>query len=303
MMHLEVFTSRRDYVLALGKGVDVTPRCDYMPWLWNAYELLGVTVDQCINDEPIMRYIGINQRLRRERSIKTLLNLKNELTKTRSELRKNCTDELLCLSNRIYEYSRAINALYRYYLRLNDLSPLEISKLSIALTRYNLPTLGLEVYDELLRLSTLDELKYLTFLSMLNPIVWPTHITVDTKVLPHLNWILAYFNDHYLILIISLGRAYIVSDLDININGGRSVLSNDYEVRNVSNDHVIARIESRNGHGLLFIGNWSAHAIEFSLDFKPREGSVKGMFLDVNLTQLVPIIIPPRDYLSIKYNV
>jgi len=155
----------------------------------------------------------------------------------------------------------------------------------------------------LLRSSTPDELKYLTFLSMLNPIVWPTHITVDTKVLPHLNWILAYFDDHYLILIISLGRAYVVSDLNININGGRSVLSNDYEVRSVSNDHVIARIESRNGHGLLFIGNWSAHAIEFSLDFKPREGSVKGMFLDVNLTQLVPIIIPPRDYLSIKYSV
>ncbi len=162
--------------------------------------------------------------------------------------------------------------------------------------------MSLRVLDELM-FSSNDELKYLTFLSLLNPITWPSHITMDTKITPYLNWILMYINGHFVILITSLNRAYVISDLNININGGRVTISNDYEFMSIMPTHIMTRIESLDGHGLIFVGNWSDSAIDFSIDFRPGEGSIKGVSLDVNLSQLTPIIVPPHDYLSIKYSV
>ncbi|WP_243675845.1 hypothetical protein [Vulcanisaeta distributa] len=162
--------------------------------------------------------------------------------------------------------------------------------------------MSLRVFNELIRSSN-DELKYLTFLSLLNPVMWPSHITMDTKIVPYLNWILVYINDHFVILIISLNRAYAISDLNININGGRVALGNDYEIKSIMSTHIMTRIESLDGHGLLFIGNWSDEAVDLNLDFRPREGSIKGLSLDVNLSQLMPTIVPPHDYVSIKYSV
>ncbi len=162
--------------------------------------------------------------------------------------------------------------------------------------------MSLRVLDELMSSSN-DELKYLTFLSLLNPITWPFHITMDTKITPYLNWILMYINGHFIILITSLNRAYAISDLNININGGKVTLSNDYEFMSIMPTHIVTRIESLDGHGLIFVGNWSDSAIDFSIDFRPREGSIKGASLDANLSQLTPIMVPPHDYLSIKYSV
>ena len=302
MVHLEIYTSREDYVSILGSGIDITSiKCSYVPWLWSAYELLGISIEHCPNDEPIIKYISINQRLRRERSIKKLIDLRNELGRVRHELRRKCSDELTCLSNRIYEYPSAINKLYKYYLAQDSLDPIDLSKLSIALVKYNLLAPGLDVFDKLIHTPAPDELKYLTFLSLFNPTIWPTHVTLDARLMPYLNWVITYFDNHYLILIISLSRPYVISDLNVNINGGRVVLSNDYEIREVAHDHIMTRIESRSGYGLLFIGNWSNHAIEYQLNFKVREGSIRSTFLEANIAQLMPSIVLPRDFVSIKY--
>jgi hypothetical protein len=302
MVRLEIYTSREDYVSMLGSGVNITSiECSYVPWLWSAYELLGISIEQCLNDEPLIKYISINQRLRKERSVKKLIDLRDELGRVRHELRRGCSDELACLSNRIYEYPSAINKLYRYYLAQDSLDPIDLSKLSIALVRYNLLVPGLDVFNKLIRTLAPDELKYLTFLSLFNPTIWPTHVTLDTRLMPYLNWVVVYFDDHYLILIISLGRPYVISDLNVNINGGRVVLSNDYETREVAHDYIMTRIESRSGHGLLFVGNWSDHAIEYQLNFRVREGSIKSTFLEANIAQLIPSIVLPRDFVSIKY--
>ncbi|MCG2895252.1 MAG: hypothetical protein L7H05_03340, partial [Vulcanisaeta sp.] len=94
---------------------------------------------------------------------------------------------------------------------------------------------------------------------------------------------------------------YVISDLNVNIKGGRVVLSNDYETREVAHDYIMTRIESRSGHGLLFVGNWSDHAIEYQLNFRVREGSIKSTFLEANIAQLIPSIVLPRDFVSIKY--
>ena len=299
---MEVFTSRQDYTLGLGRGISLRAKCDYAGWLWGAYELINADVEYC-GDDLIMKYLSTYRRLRWERSVKLIVNLKSELVRVRNELRRNCTDELTCLANRLYEYGRAVNMLYGYYRRIHELGPEDLSKLSVALNRYNMPLMSLRAFDELMSLPGNDELKYLTFISLLNPVVWPFHVTMDVRVMPYLNWVLMYINGHFIILIMSLGRAYVISDLNININGGRVVLGNDYEFRSVTPTHIITRIESRDGHGLLFIGNWSDEPIDFNPDFRPREGSVKGLSLDVNLSQLIPMIVPPHDYLSIKYSV
>lgn len=222
--------------------------------------------------------------------------------RVRNELRRSCVDELICLANRLYEYNRAVNILYDYYRRMSELSPEDLSKLTIALNRYNMPLMSLKAFDKLL-LSTNEELKYLTFLSLFNPVAWPSHITMDVKIIPYLNWILMYINEHFIILIMSLNRVYAISDLNININGGRVTINNDYEVRSIMPTHIMTRIESLDGHGLVFIGNWSEHVIDFNMDFKPRDGSIKGLSLDANLSQLIPTIVPPHDYLSIKYSI
>ncbi len=192
--------------------------------------------------------------------------------------------------------------LYGYYRRVHELGPEDLSKLSIAFIRYNMPLMGLRVFDNLLS-SPNNELVYLTFISLLNPVAWPTHMTIDTRVMPYLNWVLMYIDGHFIALMISLGRAYVISDLNININGGRVILNNDYEFRSIMPTHIMTRIESRDGHGLIFVGNWSDYAVDFSIDPRPVEGSVKGLWLDTNLSQLTPTMVPPHDYLSIKYSV
>ncbi len=303
MARIEIFTSRRDYTLNLGGGIDARPRCNLASWLWNAYELLGIGVEDCADNDPLIRYLSIHKRLREERSVGIVMKLKNELMKTRRELRNKCPDQLLCLANRLYEYNNAVNTLYGYYLRIHELNPEELSKLSIAFNRYNMPMLSLNVFSELLHSSSNNELKHLTFLSLFDPVMWPLHITMDVKILQHLNWVLMYLDNHYVILIMNLNRAYVISDLNININGGRIVLRNDRAVRKIMNTHVYAQIESVNNHGVLFMGNWSDDAVHFNLDFKPREGSIKGLSLDANISQLIPIIVPPHDYLSIKYSI
>ncbi|GAB6944727.1 hypothetical protein [Vulcanisaeta sp. JCM 14467] len=301
-MYVEIFTSIQSYALKLGAGTYLRLRCDYASWLWSAYELINAEVEHCGDDELIIKYLNTYRRLRWERSVKLITDLKRELMKIRNELRRNCPDELICLANRLYEYDKAVNTLYGYYRRIHELDPEDLSKLSVALNRYNMPLLSLRVFDELM-LSSNEELKYLTFLSLLNPVAWPLHITMDVKVMPYLNWVLIYVNEHFIALILSLNRTYVISDLNVNINGGRVTLSNDYEVRTIMPTHIATRIESLDGHGLIFIGNWSDYAVDFNVDFKPREGSVKGLSLDANLSQLVPMIVPPHDYVSIKYSV
>ena len=300
-MYVAIFTSRQDYALRLGVGTYLKLRCDYVSWLWNAYELINAKMEYCSNDELITKYLNTYRRLRWERSVKLITNLKKEIANIRNELRKSCPDELVCLANRLYEYNKAVNILYSYYKRVHELSPEGLSKLSVALNKYNMPLLSLKVFDELMPSSD-EELKYLTFLSLFNPVTWPSHITMDVKAMPYLNWVLIYINGHFIVLMLSLNRTYVISDLNININGGRVTLSNDYEVRTIMPTHIMTRIESLDGHGLVFIGNWSDYAIDFNIDFKPREGSVKGLSLDVNLSQLVPTIVPPHDYISIKYS-
>ncbi|WP_243678457.1 hypothetical protein [Vulcanisaeta distributa] len=269
-MYVEIFTSRQDYTSRLGGvGTYLRPRCDYALWLWNAYELVNAEVDYC-GDELMARYLDVYRRLRWEKSVKLIAGLKNEIARLRGELRRGCADELICLANRLYEYNKAVNMLYNYYRKLKELNPEDLSKLTIALNRYNMPLMSLKVLDELM-LSPNEELKYLTFLSLLNPTTWPSHITMDTKVMPYLNWVLMHINNHFIILIVSLNRAYVISDLDININGGRVVLRNDYEVMSIMPTHIMTRIESLDGHGLIFMGNWSEYAIDFNIDFKPRE--------------------------------
>ncbi|WP_243681073.1 hypothetical protein [Vulcanisaeta souniana] len=231
------------------------------------------------------------------------MKLKNELMKIRKELRDKCPDQLLCLANRLYEYNKAVNTLYGYYLRIRELNPEDLSKLSIAFNRYNMPMLSLRVFDGLLHSSSNNELKHLTFLSLFDPVMWPLHVTMDVKILQHLNWVLMYLGNHYVILIMSLNRAYVISDLNININGGRIVLRGNRAVRKIMNTHISTQIESVNNHGVLFMGNWSDDAVYFDLDLKPREGSIKGLSLDANISQLIPIIVPPHDYLSIKYSI
>ena len=300
-MYVAIFTSRQDYALRLGVSTYLRLRCDYVSWLWNAYELINAKMEYCSNDELITKYLNTYRRLRWERSVKLITNLKKEIANIRNELRKSCPDELVCLANRLYEYNKAVNILYSYYKRVHELSPEDLSKLSVALNKYNMPLLSLKVFDELM-LSSNEELKYLTFLSLFNPVTWPSHITMDVKAMPYLNWVLIYINGHFIVLMLSLNRTYVISDLNININGGRVTLSNDYEIRTIMPTHIMTRIESLDGHGLIFIGNWSDYAIDFNIDFKPREGSVKGLSLDANLSQLVPTIVPPHDYISIKYS-
>ncbi|MGC9178707.1 MAG: hypothetical protein ACP5GZ_00685 [Vulcanisaeta sp.] len=302
MTHLVIYTSKQDYTLNLGVGIYIKLRCEYMPWLWNAYELLNIEPEYCSDDELMIKYLSTYRKLREERNVKLIMNLRNEMMRIRAELRKSCKDELICLANRLYEYNRAVNALYKYYMKIHELDPERKSKLSIAFNKYNMPAMGLRVFNELLYSSN-EELKYLTFLSLLNPVRWPLHITMNTNIVPYLNWILIYLDDHYIILMASLNRAYVISDLNVNINGGKVTLDNDYETRSIMTTHIITRIESVDGHGVLFIGNWSDQAINLNLDFKPREGSIKGTSLDANISQLIPIIIPPHDYLSIKYTI
>nr|KJR71862.1 MAG: hypothetical protein TU36_05520 [Vulcanisaeta sp. AZ3] len=305
MAYVEIYTSKKDYTSLLSVGKDLGVNCGYVTWLWSAYELLGIDINQClINEENLlMKYVNTSKRLRVEQSDNLLSELRKELMEIRERIRTKCDDELVCLANRLYEYKRAVNILYNYYLRINELGNEDLSKLTVALIRYNMPLLGLEVYGRLLSSLINDELVYLTFLSMLSPIKWLSHITMDIKILPYLNWVLMYIKNHYVIIIMSLGRAYVISDLNININGGRVVHSNDWEFKSVFEDHVVTQLESKDGHGLLFMGNWDDYAIKFALDLKPREGSIKGLFLDLNISQLIPTIIPPHDYISIKYSV
>ena len=304
MTYAEIYTSREDYVSILSTRLNIDLKCECVPWLWNAYELLNIDTGTCLsNDELMLKYIDTYRKLRIERSVRIIANLKNELMTIRGKLRKNCSDELLCLANRLYEYDKAVNTLYSYYLKTHELGNEELSKLSVAFSRYNMPTMSLTVFNELINSSAPDDLKYLTFISLFNPITWPLHITMDIRILPYLNWVLIYIGDHYVLLIMSLGRAYAISDLNINIDGSRMVLSNDFEFRSVMSDYIITNIESLDGHGLIFMGNWSEKAVNFTLDHKLREGSVKGLFLDSNVSTFIPIIVPPHDYLSIKYSV
>ncbi len=121
-MYVTIFTSRQDYTSRLGMGIYLRPRCDYALWLWNAYELINANVGYC-GDELMARYLDVYRELRWERSVKSIVNLKSEMMRVRSELRRGgCSDELICLANRLYEYNKAVNMLYSYYRRIKELS-------------------------------------------------------------------------------------------------------------------------------------------------------------------------------------
>ncbi|WP_069808240.1 hypothetical protein [Vulcanisaeta thermophila] len=301
-MSITAYTSDGELTKALSNGFRVSLNCDLAQWAWGAHELLMLVdeaIEKCPGD-PVLRYLWVNYRLRIERNIKNIAQLKNEEQTLRRYLREACGDTLVCLANRIYRYDQALKAIINYYRLLDRLSVLDIAKLSLAAYRYGLVSMGIELLKVLVRMGSYD-LVHLAFISMLNPRYWPLHITVDANLLKILNWVLLLFNGHYIIMMNSLEHNYVVSDLNINVNGSRLVNDNYYEFLSIGDHYVNYHVVSETGHGVLFIGNWGDEPVNVSPDLVINEGSVKGRFIDADIRQWAPGLVLPHDYVSIKY--
>lgn len=300
-MNILIYASDGKMTKAFIRGLHIKFDCDLAEWAWGTYELMGLMseVNKC-PESSILNYHWINYRLRNEKDLRNIIELKNKLQNIRRNLRDSCKDPLTCLANRIYRYDDALRSILNYYRSIAELSNEELAKLSLAAYRYGLVNIGFEILNKILMSNYIDT-AYLTFISMLNPQWWPLHLTVDTGILKFLNWLLILFDNHYLIMMVNFDHNYVISDINVNINGSRLINDNYYDSLEQGEEHVTYHVVSRSGHGVLFIGNWGDYAVNVTLNYYFNEGSVKGRFIDVSIRQWIPHIVLPHDYLSIKY--
>lgn len=300
-MSIKIYTSDEEITKALSNVFNPRFDCKSAEWAWGAYELMRMIneVNKC-PESSMLDYLWINYKLRIERNLKMIMELKNKLQSIRKYLRNKCEDILTCLANRIYKYDDAVKEILNYYKIINELTTEDLAKLSLAAYRYGLMNISIEIFKRLI-MKNHGYTAYLTLISMMSPQWWPSHLTIDTGILKLLNWLLMLFNNHYLILMINFYHNYVVSDLNVNIDGSRLINDNYYDIIEHGNEYVLYHVISRSGHGVLFIGNWSNSTVDVPFNHTFSEGSVKSMFIDVNIRQWIPHIVLPHDYLSIKY--
>ncbi len=302
MIILRVYTTIGELSRRTCQGVEIDVNCDYATWLYGAYELLGIDYTKCLKDSPIDTLIRIERELRLERSPIKMRRLREELHDVRRALAKGVEDDvLLALANRILQYEQGLRLIEAYLAKINSLSCIELSKLIMALCRYNMPKLAVLAFRRLIVKCEDLALQALTFLAMFNPLWWGTHITIDPRIIDVLNWALMTFGDNFVFIAVTHKRPYVVSNLNINMEGGRFQMIHDYMAESAYDDHVEFLAETRDGYGLYVVGNWGSKPIPFKFELKTREAFIRSTFLDIELSRYTPIFVYPKDYASVKY--
>jgi len=286
VVHIELYTPDP----ALNASVSVPLLCEELDWLWGVYDLLGMDTAMCHIDGPMMEYAYLRRRMRIEGDASRM-----KLSELKSIIRLGCRDELRCMAHRLLKFNDALGPLARYYSRLNELGSADRAKLALAFAKYGMVDMGLRVAR------TIEEPIYraLALIASLEPTLWPRHVTLRTRLLEELPWLLLRWNHGYLLAINSLGRHHTVSNMNINLEGGRLVIDDQVQIQGEFDDHVELYIISRSGYGIYFWGSWSGDAARVSF---PAAGLVKSRYFELRINLPRELMIPPRSYASLVFN-